>query len=280
MARSSRRSASEESSQKARICWVFICELEKMGLAGRGGARWCVRDRARAKRRAGARGRPGRGCGSRPSLRRRRRRAAPYIARRDLDVDVDAVEQRAGDLADVALDHGRGTHAVARLVVEVAAGAGVHGGGEHEARGKLRLMAARAMVTVPSSSGWRRTSRTLRGNSGSSSRKEQAVVGERDLAGPRDHAAADQAGVGDGVVRRAEGPVVTRPWSASSTPATEWILVVSSASSKAQRREDGGQPLGQHGLARAGRADHQDVVAAGGGDLQARAWRHAGRGRP
>ena len=33
-------------------------------------------------------------------------------------------------------------------------------------------------------------------------------------------------------------------------------------------RQDGGQPLCQHGLARAGGADHQQVVAAGGGDLQ------------
>jgi hypothetical protein len=33
---------------------------------------------------------------------------------------------------------------------------------------------------------------------------------------------------------------------------------------KRERRQDGGQPLGEHGLARAGRADHEDVVAAGG----------------
>ena len=31
----------------------------------------------------------------------------------DLDVDVDAVEQRAGDFGDVALDHGRRADAVA-----------------------------------------------------------------------------------------------------------------------------------------------------------------------
>jgi hypothetical protein len=37
-------------------------------------------------------------------------------------VDVDAVEQGAADFADVTLDHGRGTHALAGLVVEVAAG--------------------------------------------------------------------------------------------------------------------------------------------------------------
>ncbi len=53
---------------------------------------------------------------------------------RDLDMDIDAVEQRAGDLGDVALDHGRGAHALARLVVEISAGAGIHGGGQHEAR--------------------------------------------------------------------------------------------------------------------------------------------------
>jgi hypothetical protein len=36
-------------------------------------------------------------------------------------MDVDAIEQRAGDFADVTLNHGRGAHALARLVVEVAA---------------------------------------------------------------------------------------------------------------------------------------------------------------
>ena len=34
--------------------------------------------------------------------------------------------------------------------------------------------------------------------------EEDAVVGQGDLAGPRDCAAAGEAGVGDGVVRRAE----------------------------------------------------------------------------
>jgi hypothetical protein len=37
-------------------------------------------------------------------------------------VDVDAVEQRAGNLGYVALNHGRGAEALARLVIEVAAG--------------------------------------------------------------------------------------------------------------------------------------------------------------
>jgi hypothetical protein len=43
----------------------------------------------------------------------------------DFDVDVDAVEQRAADLGDVTLDHRRGAHAFAGLVIEVAAGSRV-----------------------------------------------------------------------------------------------------------------------------------------------------------
>jgi len=35
-----------------------------------------------------------------------------------------------------------------------------------------------------------------------------------------------------------------------------------------QRRQDRRQPLRQHRLARSGRAAHQQVVAAGGGDLE------------
>ena len=51
-------------------------------------------------------------------------------------MDIDAVEQWAGDLGDVALDHGRSAAALAGAVIEVAAGARIHGGGEHEAGGK------------------------------------------------------------------------------------------------------------------------------------------------
>ena len=40
------------------------------------------------------------------------------------------------------------------------------------------------------------------------------------------------------------------------------------ASSSVERGQDGGQAAGEHRLARARRADHQDVVAAGGGDLE------------
>ena len=133
MARSSRRSASGERSQKVRICWVFICELEKMGLAadfavgfaafGLGIQRDGEADVLAFAGGQDAGANLGRAFGGGAAAQ------LLILHGGDLDVDVDAVQQRAGDLGDVALDHGRGTHALARLVVEVAAGAWVHGGG-------------------------------------------------------------------------------------------------------------------------------------------------------
>ena len=52
--------------------------------------------------------------------------------RRHLEVDVDPVQQGTGDAGAVALDVHVGTPAGVDAVAEVAAGAGVHGGGEHE----------------------------------------------------------------------------------------------------------------------------------------------------
>ena len=56
-------------------------------------------------------------------------------------------------------------------------------------------------------------------------------MAERDFAGTRNGSATDQAGVADGVVRRAEGPRANQSARISSMPATLWIRVVSMASS-------------------------------------------------
>ena len=72
--------------------------------------------------------------------------------------------------------------------------------------GNVVLDSAREIVTVPSSSGWRRTSSVRRLNSGSSSRNKHAVVAQDDLARRGRRAAADQPGVADRVMRRAIGP--------------------------------------------------------------------------
>ena len=97
--------------------------------------------------------------------------------------------------------------------------------------GKVSDMAALAMVTWPSSSGWRITSSTLRGNSGSSSRNstplcESETSPGRGMIPPPISPASEIVWCG-----ARNGRVLTNPAAASSTPATLWILVVSSASS-------------------------------------------------
>ncbi len=52
------------------------------------------------------------------------------------------------------------------------------------------------------------------------------------------------------------------------SPATLWMRVVSIASSRAIRGRMVDQPAREHGFARAGGTDHQQVVPAGGGHLQ------------
>ena len=90
-------------------------------------------------------------------------------------------------------------------------------------------------------------------------------MGQRDLAGAGNDAAADEAGVGDGVVRRAEGPLRDQAGRGVEHAGDGVNLGGFQSLFEGERRQDGGQALGQHGFAGAGRADHQNVVAAGGG---------------
>ena len=55
---------------------------------------------------------------------------------RNLDVQIDPVEQRTGDARKVTLDQGRRTAAFVQRVSVKTARAGIHGRGEHESRGE------------------------------------------------------------------------------------------------------------------------------------------------
>jgi hypothetical protein len=92
-------------------------------------------------------------------------------------------------------------------------------------------------------------------------------VGEGNFSGAGDDAAADQAGVGDGVVRRTigagadqAGALVEDSGDAVNFGGLEGFF-------ESERRQDGWHALGEHGFAGAGRADHENVVAAGAGDF-------------
>ena len=170
-----------------------------------------------------------------------------------------------GDLGHVALNHGRSAHALAGFVVEEAAGAGVHGRGQHEARGKgERHGGARdgdGVVFKGLTQDLKDVARKLR----QLVKKEQAVMSQRDLAGAGNDTAADQTCIGDCVVGRAERPLSDEALGGVEYASDGVNLGGFQSLFKGERGEDGGQALGQHGLAGAGRADHENVMAAGGG---------------
>ena len=97
--------------------------------------------------------------------------------------------------------------------------------------------------------------------------EQHAVMGEGDFAGARTQAAADERRHGGGMMRGAEGAAIGER--AVGRVARDRVHHRDFEQlARRERRQDGGQPLGQHRLAGAGRSVHQQIVAAGGGDLQ------------
>ena len=97
--------------------------------------------------------------------------------------------------------------------------------------------------------------------------EQHPVMSQGDLAGLGLQAAAGQGGHAGAVVRGAIGP---RPGQGSLGDQAGDRMDHRGLEQlgRGQGRQQAGQALGQHRLARARRADEQQVVAAGGGDLQ------------
>ena len=126
--------------------------------------------------------------------------------RRHFDLNVDAVEQRAGYFGAVALDLQRRADAFLLRVGEKAAGAGIHRGDQHEAR---RIIDRAHGARDGDAAVFERLAHDLEDVAAELRQlveKQHAVVGQRDFAGFGHRAAADQAGIGDRVMRRAERP--------------------------------------------------------------------------
>ena len=155
-----------------------------------------------------------------------------------------------------------------RAVVEIAAGTRIHGRGQHEARGKSQRHgrpgdADRAI--------FQRLAHYLQHIAGKFRQfvqKQHAVVSQRHFAGTRHRAAADQASIRNGVVRRAKRADAYQSGTGIEHAGHAVDLGGLQRFFKAEWRQDGGHALGQHGFARTGWTDHQDVVAAGAGDFQ------------
>ena len=132
--------------------------------------------------------------------------------------------------------------------------------------GNVVEFSARLIVTWPSSSGWRSTSSVVRLNSGSSSRNSTPLWARLISPGVGVEPPPTRPALRDRVMRRAK------------RPAGQQRLAGRQAAHRAvdargldrllgrQHGQDRRHALGQHGLAGAGRADHQQIVPAGGGD--------------
>jgi hypothetical protein len=94
------------------------------------------------------------------------------------------------------------------------------------------------------------------------------VVGQGHLAGSGDLAAADQARDGDGVVRGSERPDPDQPGVRAEQAGGGEHLGDLERLVLLERREQAGEASGQHRLAGARRAGEEQVVGAGGGDLE------------
>ena len=186
----------------------------------------------------------------------------------DLHVEVDPVEQRARQPGGVAVQVGQAAAAGEPRVAQVPARAGIgrrHQGEagreadaghrpDHRHRPVLQRLAER-LAGRP-------------GELGQLVEEEHPMVGQADLAGAGDVAAADQAGDRDGVVGGPERPRRDQAGARAEEPGRREHPGDLERLVALQRRQQAGQPPGQHRLAGAGRADEEEVVAAGGGDLQ------------
>ena len=226
-------------------------------LAGSG----APREPSRAPRRRARGRRADRSPGARRELGRARARQR--------DDEVEAVEQRARELVAVAVELLRRARALdGRIAARRRTGRGSScrraGSAPGRSRGRRRARprscrprAAGAAPRAPGA-GTRAARRAAARRGGRASPRPG-----RGDAPPPTTAAVDAVWCG-----ARNGGVAIRPPPLGSRPATEWMRVTSSAASSVERRQDPGQPPGEHRLADPRRAREQQVVPARGRDLE------------
>ena len=189
--------------------------------------------------------------------------------RRHLDVQVDAVEQRAGEPRLILAGAARQLAAMAGEagLARAAAAARVHGGDQHEAR---RIGDAVVGARDRDLAALERLAQRVehaRIELGEFVEKQHAAVRERDLARLGAQAAADQRRHAGRVMRRAERPCVGQR-AAFELAGDRGDHRDLEQLGRHERRQDRRQPRRQHRLAGARRPDHQQIVPAGGRDLE------------
>ena len=136
------------------------------------------------------------------------------------------------------------------------------------------MPAAREMVTRPSSSGCRIVSSTLRLNSGNSSRNSTPWCASEISPGVGLMLPPSKPGVAGGVMRRAKRTARHQTHARRQQAHDAVNLRGFQRLRERQRRQDGAQPLGEHGFAGAGRTDEEHIV---GGSTSRRISNQRGR---
>src|ERR1051325_2639059 len=138
------------------------------------------------------------------SLRGRVSAEVAKLNRRDVDVDINAIQKRSGNAADVALYLQRRAATFASRVVPKSARAGVHCGGQHERSGESKRHRGAAdghlLIFKRLTQDFQNTTIKLR----QLIEDHHAMVSEETLARPRPRAPANQPGVANRVVRRSK----------------------------------------------------------------------------
>src|SRR5690242_1026433 len=98
--------------------------------------------------------------------------------------------------------------------------------------------------------------------------EEHAVVAERDFAGTRNGATADEAGIADGVMRGTKRACTDEAAAVFEDARDAVDACGFDGFLEGHGRKNGGDALGEHGFAGARRADEKNVVAAGAGDFE------------
>ncbi len=182
-------------------------------------------------------------------------------------MQIDAIEQRAGDAAAVACYLFGAAMAAAVGFAQVAAGAGIHGRDQLETGGKLGLTGRTRNHDVARFQRFAQDFEHPALEFGQFIEKQDAVVRERNFSRTRVRPPPDQGRAGGTVVRRPIGtsaPVFqfeTRGADRGNGGRFDGLLFT-------QRRQQAGQAFGEHALAAAWGPQHEQAVAARCGQFQ------------
>ena len=186
----------------------------------------------------------------------------------DFDVDVDAVQQRAGDTLLVLGDRAGGAGTLLDRIPIIAAGAGVHGSHQLEIGGESQRALRPADGDDLVLDGLAHHFQDTRAELGQLVQEEHAAVRQGNLAGMRPVAPAHQPGMRDGVVWGAEGAVLDEGGVRRELVGDRIDAGHVQGFLDAHARQDTGHGACQQGLAGSGWTDHQDIVRPCRGDFQ------------